>query len=928
MAQDGGMKLVPKKTRVQTQFYKNFTLTDAIVAFVFLVIAGLIFLSSFQLILKIGLGVAVVFIFVIMFINAAPETRTYQAIGDLFKYLFGVKKFKKMKFASRKSVNSLMPYADILDDGTIDYKEYFASVIEMFPVEFYMIAPSRQQAYCSAIDHAIKSISPEMVVELVKVSRPMVLDNYIANEEQKAKNIINNVENGATIESEAIPRIEIIDARVNSLIASNVDSSSKIMKDHYYLVLFANTQKALKSTMNMIISTIEGETSGVLACNLLGQKEVAVFLKNTYTDNFDEREVNEIAPDDLIDWITPNKVSFSTLRQQIDDQSYTTYSLADYPVMVPLAWGRAFFGLEGTKVVVKMRPVAQLESEKRLDKSIMEMEIQANKRGRASTELEKFTHLKTLRELLVALKQGNEMLFDTNIFITAKEEVRKATRTQILRGGFRYSEMFGKQRECFINSNISRRNTLKKYERGINSSTLGAMFPFVSDTVQDPKGFFLGYNSEAVFIDFFKRDKERVNSNMVILGKSGSGKSYATKAVLTHLASDNSKIFVLDPEHEYEILARNLKGKVIDVGSAKEGRINPLQVITGLEDEDEEGQNVSLASHLQFLEAFFKMILEGITKDALEVLNESIKNLYASFNITNTTDIAAMKPNEFPVMQDLYDYVSAEYDLAKDDYLKNNLKIIKTYLNRFAEGGRNSMLWNGYSSITSEENFIVFNFQTLLANNNNDIANAQMLLIVRWLMNEVIKNKDFNDKYYPNIDGNPNPNARKIIVVIDEAHVFIDPKKDTALDFMYQLAKRIRKYNGMQIVITQNLKDFNGTPDIARKSQAIINASQYSMIFSLAPHDINDLIDLYQNAGQITESEQDIIVANPRGHAFFMTGPYARTRMEIIVTQNVANMFQQLRTDNSDYVYLGGENQAEESEETAEEGEGEEGEQN
>ena len=905
---DNGMKLVPKKTKVQTQFYKNLTLTDAIIGLVFLVILGLVFLSNFITRDKLIIGGSVLFVAVILFLNVGPETRAYQAIGDLFRYLFGVRSFKKQRIATRKSVNSLMPYAEILDDGTIDYKEYFASVIELNPVEFYMIAPSRQQAYCSAIDHAIKTISPEQVVELVKVSRPMVLDNYIANEEQKAKNIINNIDNGSTKEEEAVPRIEIIDARVNSLVASNVGSANAIIKNHYYLVLFANTQKVLQSTMNMIINTIEGETNGVLACKLLGQKEVAVFLKNTYTDDFDEREVNDIAPEDLIDWIMPEKITFSTLKQTIDDKSYTTYLLADYPIMVPLAWGRSFFGLDGTKVVVKMKPVQQVEAEKRLDKSIMEMEIQASKRGKASTELDKYTHLETLRELIVALKQGNEMLFDTNIFITANDEVRKATRTQIMRAGFRYSEMFGKQRDCFINGNISKRDTLKKYERGINSSTLGAMFPFVSDTVQDPKGFFLGYNSEAVFIDFFKRDKERVNSNMVIIGKSGSGKSFATKAILSHLASDNSKIFILDPEREYDKLARNLKGKVIDVGSAKEGRINPLQVITGLEDEDAEGQNVSLASHLQFLEAFFKMILEGITKDALEVLNESIKNLYAAFNINNNTVIADLKPSDFPIMQDLYDYISAEYELAKDDYVKNNLKIIKTYLNRFAEGGRNSMLWNGYSTITSDENFIVFNFQTLLANNNNDIANAQMLLIVRWLNNEIIKNKDFNDKYYP---GNGNPDARKIIIAIDEAHVFIDPKKDTALDFMYNLAKRIRKYNGMQIVITQNLKDFTGTPEIARKSQAIINASQYSMIFSLAPHDINDLIALYENAGQITEAEQDIIVSNPRGHAFFMTGPYARTRMEVVVTPNIVNMFDKIRTGDSDIVYVDDENEDE-----------------
>ncbi|MCR5553175.1 MAG: DUF87 domain-containing protein, partial [bacterium] len=877
------VKLIPKKTKVQTQFYKNLTLTDAIIAFVFLLLAALVLLSSYTLKIKLILGAVVGFSFVILFLRVGPETRVYQSLGDFAKYLFGVKKFKKMNVNSPKSVNSLMPYAAIDDDGVIDYKEYYASVIEMFPVEFYMIAPSRQQAYCSAIDHAIKSIAAEQVIELVKVSRPMVLDNYIQNEEQKAKNIINNIDNGSAKESEAIPRIEIIDARVNALIASNVDSANNIIKNHYYLVLFSNNRKSLKSTMNMIINTIEGETSGVLACNLLNQKEVAVFLKNTYTSEFDEREVEKLDPKEYLDWIMPEKLEFGTLKQTIDDTNYTTYLLADYPITVPLAWGRSFFGMDGTKVVVKMKPVPQMEAERRLDKSIMEMEIQAAKRGKASTELEKYTHLETLRELLVSLKQGNEMLFDTNIFITAKEDVKKAVRTQILRSGFRYSDMFGRQRECFINGNISKRNTLKKFERGINSSTLGAMFPFVSDTVQDPKGFFLGYNSEAVFIDFFKRDKERINSNMVIIGKSGSGKSYATKAVLTHLASDNTKIFVLDPEREYDKLARNLQGKVVDVGSAKEGRINPLQVITGLEDEDSEGQNVSLASHLQFLEAFFKMILDGITKDALELLNECIKELYDKFNITNTTDIADMTPEQFPIMQDLYDYVSEQYENARDDYMRNNLKIIKTYLNRFASGGRNSLLWNGYSTITAEENFIVFNFQTLLANNNNDIANAQMLLIVRWLMNEIIKNKDFNDKYYP---GNGNPDARRIIVVIDEAHVFIDPRKDTALDFMYQLAKRIRKYNGMQIVITQNLKDFTGTPDIARKSQAIINASQYSMIFALAPHDINDLIALYQNAGQITESEQDIIVSNPLGHAFFMTGPYSRTRIEIVVTKN------------------------------------------
>ncbi len=584
----------------------------------------------------------------------------------------------------------------------------------------------------------------------------------------------------------------------------------------------------------------------------------------------------------------PDSVRFGISKTYINNKSFTSMAIADYPLVVPNAWGRNFFSVPGTRICVKFSPVPQADAEKRLDRSIMEMEVQASKRARASVELEKNTHLETLKELMAAIKQGNETLFDTNILITVEEEQKKLLKTQLMRSGFKRSELFAMQMPAFINANISKRNSMRKYERGINSTSLAAMFPFVSDAVQDEKGFYLGVNQEPVFLDFFKRDKERINSNVVVLGKSGSGKSFATKAILANLASDNSKIFILDPEREYDILARNLNGKVIDVGSAKEGRINPLQVVTQLDDETEDGQNASLSSHLQFLESFFKMILDGITMDALEILNECIKELYEQFGITTETEIDKLTPQDFPIMQDLYNYVTKKHAEATEEYVKNNLRIIKVYLNKFAEGGRNSMLWNGHSTITSEENFIVFNFQTLLANSNNDIANAQMMVIMRWLNNEIISNKDYNAKYNT---------KRRIIVVIDEAHVFIDPKKDVALDFMYQLAKRIRKYEGMQIVITQNLKDFTGTPDIARKSTAIINASQYSLIFSLAPHDINDLVQLYEKAGQINEKEQDTIVSNPRGKAFLMTGAYSRTNIDILVDERVRYMFEKVRVN-------------------------------
>ena len=157
-----------------------------------------------------------------------------------------------------------------------------------------------------------------------------------------------------------------------------------------------------------------------------------------------------------------------------------------------------------------------------------------------------------------------------------------------------------------------------------------------------------------------------------------------------------------------------------------------------------------------------------------------------------------------------------------------------------------------------------------------------MLLVLKYLDNEVIKNRDYNIKYGA---------SRKIIVVIDEAHVFIDAKFPVALDFMYQLAKRIRKYNGMQIIITQNIADFVGSEELVRKSSAIINACQYSFIFPLSPNDMHDLCKLYEKAGAINESEQEEIVNNGRGHAFVITSPQSRTGIQIVASKDMEELF-------------------------------------
>lgn len=891
-------RMIPKSTKVKVEFVKGFNFGDIFVILFALVFLALAWTSNFSTMAKLIISGVTILIFAILFMSFEPGIKMYNQLGDLFKHFFGINTFKKTRRGDSSSdVRSLFPYIGLLEQdyderhkiGIIDYKDYFGAAIELNSIQFYLISEVRQNGYIDALESTLKTIGTDELGAIYKFARPMVFDNYIDNECKKREEILDMVRNGTTKINEARPRLEIAEARIQNLEQMNVDSEFPVLKDHMYLAFFSQNIKNLLQVVNFAASAIESGTGGAIEPKILDRNQTAIFLKSYYSSNFDERDVKKLDPKDLLDWIAPEKITFGLNRLTIDGVPNTMFQLSDYPLSVPNAWGRAFFSVPGTRVCVKFKPVPQDESEKRLDKAIINVRMAGSEGSRkASAVMENETHLKTLNELLTYIKQGSEILLDTNIYMMVEQEQKKLFRTQVLRAGFRSYDLFGSQKEGFTNCNVSRRMKLRRFERGLNSQALAGIFPFVSDAIQDPKGFYVGMNSEPVFLDFFQRDKERINSNMVIMGKSGCGKSFCTKSILANLAADNSKIFILDPEREYDILAKNMYGKVIDVGSAREGRINPLQVNASQDDEDSGGGNVALAMHMQFLETFFGMILDGITMDGMELLTEALKELYAKFGITNATQIENVKPEQFPIMQDLYNYITELYENATDDYNRNNYKILKIYLNKFAEGGRNAVLWNGPSTITSAENFIVFNFQSLLANNAGNVANAQMLLVMRWLNNEVINNKDYNARYHT---------KRKVIVVIDEAHVFIDPRKTVALDFMQQMAKRIRKYEGGQIVITQNIKDFTGSPEIARKSMAIINACQYSIIFALAPQDITDLCILYEKAGKINEKEQDTISTNPRGRAFLMTSPYSRTNVDVLVNDRVRNLFEKLRDD-------------------------------
>lgn len=794
-----------------------------------------------------------------------------------------------------------------IQDGFIEYKnkEYYGAVLEIDPVEFRFFSEHRRaNAIERCLGRVLRSLHSSYSANIVKLERPIIYDAYLQREYDKVYSLRATYENGFLSEEELKARVEIEYDRIKELQALCGDK--QVTTCFYYLVLFDSDKRQLELRVREAGQLLE---NGEMRSRRLDDKELAVFLKYSNQIDFDERDIDHISPKDYVRWAMPELVDIRPRRVEINHIITHNFLVVNYPTVVNDAWLATVMSYPGTKVVVKCRPMDRAKAIRSIDHSLVELRGQWSSTGVDSKRMEIESHINTLQELLATLQSDSEALLECSVYVTAYDisatrnnlripqppesllptisDMKRNVRRTWQENGFRLNNMEFDQVQAFIGAQVSALDPMVKESRGISSNTVAACFPWVFAHISDVGGVRLGESDGLpVFIDFFRRDSERVNSNMVIVGKSGSGKSYATKSLLANLAAEDAKIFILDPENEYTELAANLHGQIINVGNAQYGRLNPFQIITALEDDEAgtEGPGGSYATHLQFLEEFFRQIMPDCGKDAMEYLNTLVDRVYLTHNITPETDLSRLRPGDYPIFDDLYDEVLREFQSSDNPFTRDLLRTLMNYIAKFSSGGRNANIWNGPSTVTTDENFTVFNFQSMLANRNNTIANAQMLLVLKYLDNEIIKNRDYNLKYRAN---------RKIVVVIDEAHVFIDTKFPIALDFMFQLAKRIRKYNGMQIVITQNIKDFVGSEELARKSTAIINACQYSFIFSLAPNDMQDLVTLYEKAGGINEVEQEQIIQAPRGQAFTILSPTSRSTFQVATEPGITAMFEQ-----------------------------------
>ena len=99
-------------------------------------------------------------------------------------------------------------------------------------------------------------------------------------------------------------------------------------------------------------------------------------------------------------------------------------------------------------------------------------------------------------------------------------------------------------------------------KRNVLTSSLVCTYPFISSTIFDEHGIFIGtniYNNSLIFVDRYNTNKYK-NANMCIFGSSGAGKSFYIKLLALRFRILGIEQYIIDPEREYTKLCENVEG--------------------------------------------------------------------------------------------------------------------------------------------------------------------------------------------------------------------------------------------------------------------------------------------------------------------------------------------------------------------------------
>lgn len=579
---------------------------------------------------------------------------------------------------------------------------------------------------------------------------------------------------------------------------------------------------------------------------------------------------NEITHNNtLINALAPRALSFEGSNSSfvLDTYHCTGIAATKYPSKIDFEWLTEICNLNNTVTALSWYPEKSPDIIlKDISNTISQNQVIAE--GHTTTDpLEIIRAQKVVADgskLIDQIANNNEAIgtISINSLVFGKDKDDLKLKTQVVKN--KYSgRMFNASILPFMQKDIFKAvcpcdNSSELLKQATNqllpSSSLWGGFPFAFSGYNDGEGAYWGKDSSGglIIVDIWKRGGDRTNSNIVMLGVSGVGKSTTLKHLILNEWERGTKIILVDPHGEYKDLCKELDGDWIDITGGV-NRINPFHIYAKSDesDEEEKQEGNELSKHINNLEVFFNLYL-SLTPVLSACLKECIEKTYEIKHITWETQVDKLKATDYPIMKDLYEVVLKRSEQADKELRpseKNDYKELGILLRSVAIGS-DSFIWNGHSTVSPTKDFIVFD-TTAVNKNTANIKTALYHTILNYVEDYLYRNK-----------------SEQAIAVLDEAHNAIDARLPATVTRLANIEKTVRKFESALWICSQELIDFLDK-SIEKAGRTLLDQPNIKLLMPVGKGtDLQALKDLYK----LTDAEEERLMQTQRGKGLLLIG--------------------------------------------------------
>lgn len=565
----------------------------------------------------------------------------------------------------------------------------------------------------------------------------------------------------------------------------------------------------------------------------------------------------------FLDMIAPSVIKFYTDYFICGNTFRCVWALREYPTSTSEQAILRYLGeKDGVTLRIYTRHVTAAEEKRIIANAANKNRMQRNSTNDLQQTVAAESNLQDVAQLAADMHRNREPLLHVAVFLEMISDsldnlriLQTEVQTELVRSKLNVDRLMLRQQHGFMSVMPSGRNMFREqFERVIPATSTANLYPFSFSGKTDENGFYLGRDKfgSNIIVDFDKRSDDKTNANTLILGNSGQGKSYLLKLILTNLRESGKSIICLDPEMEYVDLTKNLGGCFIDLMSG-EYIINVLEPKTwddGSSTDEDAPQafksKTKLSQHISFLRDFFRSYKDFSDReiDTIELL---LIKLYEQFGISDDTDWSKLKPTDCPILSDFYELIEAEFKSfnpkGKSLYTAENLQNICLGLHSICVGAE-SKFFNGHTNIT-DSSFVTFGVKGLLQASKN-IRNALLFNVLAYMSEQLL-------------------NKGNTVASIDEFYLFLTNL--TAVEYIRNFMKRVRKKESAVILASQNIEDFL-VENVRELTKPLFSIPTHHFLFY--PGTIDKRV--YMDTLQVEPSEYELIQFSQRGVCLYKCG--------------------------------------------------------